>query len=741
MKETNKISLNNILDLNYQNVILLTVLILILISINSYAQTGTIEGKIIDETEQPIPGANVYLQGTILGAATSNEGIFSIKNVPTGNFTLIIAVIGYETKKLDINIISSEHKSIGIIQLKTIAMPGDPVVVTAGKYQQQKLDLPVSLNTLSKAEIMGRNSITLDKALKYVPGVNMNKEQINIRGSSGYSYGVGSRVLFLIDGVPLLTGDTREINYETIPIYLIERVEILKGAGSALYGSSALGGVVNIITRDIDQSGRYYFKLYGGMYSKPVYEEWEWSDKSRFFNGLNFYYQQKVNKIGFQLGGSAEKDDSYRQNDWRRRSSISGKLQWSPNAFQRLKISGNYMHQKRASFLYWRGLHKPYQPPEDQLGDRVKSNRYYVTTEYQHFLNANQYFTFRGIWFWNRFRDNIAANGGNTSVSKNLNGEIQFTSKFKKVLFIAGIESHYSDATSNIFGDRSGIGVAGYIQGDITLNPRWQIIAGARFDYFNIDSVESDNQINPKLGLVYKLYKDAALHISAGLGYRAPSMAELFTSTSSGGFLVIPNFNLKPEKSRYFELGYKHISGKSFYSEATYFYSHFTDLIEGEIVEGEKIQVQFQNIIKAQVQGVEISTGGNIQKVRLNYNIGYTYMDSKDLDTKEVLQFRPRHLFYIITSSNLSPFQIGIDYRFISKYEKIDNKFSLIINDAEQRVPIHVVDIRFIYMTRILHAPAKISFQINNLLRYNYVDLVGSLGQPQNFILSFECGF
>ena len=221
MKEANKMFNQNVLYLNYQYSILFMCLILILIPLLVYPQTGSIEGKVINETEQPIPGANVYLQGTILGAATSNEGTFTIENVPDGNFTLIVAVIGFETKKLDINILSSEHISIGIIQLKTVAMPGDPVVVTAGKYQQQKLDIPASLNTLSKAEIMGRNSITLDKALKYVPGVNMNAEQINIRGSSGYSYGVGSRVLFLLDGVPLLTGDTREINYETIPIYLI----------------------------------------------------------------------------------------------------------------------------------------------------------------------------------------------------------------------------------------------------------------------------------------------------------------------------------------------------------------------------------------------------------------------------------------------------------------------------------------------------------------------------------------
>ena len=116
---------------------------------------------------------------------------------------------------------------------------------------------------------------------------NMNSTQMNIRGSSGYSRGVGSRVLFLIDGIPILTGDTREVSYDVIPTYLIERVEIVKGAGSALYGSSALGGVVNMMTKEIDQLPHYYLKMYGGLHSQTAYPQWNWSDKSRSPNRIS----------------------------------------------------------------------------------------------------------------------------------------------------------------------------------------------------------------------------------------------------------------------------------------------------------------------------------------------------------------------------------------------------------------------------------------------------------------------
>ena len=124
---------------------------------------------------------------------------------------------------------------------------------------------------MDAAEIRQRNSTSLDDALRYVRGVNMTGTQVNIRGSSGYSLGAGSRVLMLLDGIPFFAGDTGELNFEAIPMGQVDRIEVVKGASSALYGSNALGGVINIITKPIPETPETIVRTYGGMYNRPTY--------------------------------------------------------------------------------------------------------------------------------------------------------------------------------------------------------------------------------------------------------------------------------------------------------------------------------------------------------------------------------------------------------------------------------------------------------------------------------------
>ena len=126
----------------------------------------------------------------------------------------------------------------------------------------------------------------MEDALRYVPGINMVDDQISIRGSSGYSRGTGSRVLLALDGLPFYTGDTGETIWEAIPTTEIKRVEIIKGAASSLYGSSAIGGVINAISRDISPYPVTTLNGFTGLYDQPYYQGWNWSGEMRPFNGL-----------------------------------------------------------------------------------------------------------------------------------------------------------------------------------------------------------------------------------------------------------------------------------------------------------------------------------------------------------------------------------------------------------------------------------------------------------------------
>ncbi|MCK5572364.1 MAG: TonB-dependent receptor plug domain-containing protein, partial [Bacteroidetes bacterium] len=246
------------------------------------AQSGTVAGRVLDaETGSTLPGVNVSLQGTLLGSATNSSGEFVFSGVPAGSYSVTFSLVGYQ-RKLVPHIVVREGDTVRVsVELTAVAIQTEPVIVTANRREQAIQESPVSISVLDAAGIEFRNSVTIDDALRYISGVNMTEFQVSIRGSSGYSRGAGSRVLMLVDGIPLMTGDTGEINYETVPAGEVDRIEVIKVASSALYGANALGGVINVITKPIPPQPATRLRLYGGLYGEPSHDEWDWGGGTR----------------------------------------------------------------------------------------------------------------------------------------------------------------------------------------------------------------------------------------------------------------------------------------------------------------------------------------------------------------------------------------------------------------------------------------------------------------------------
>ena len=694
---------------------------------------GQIKGRLLDEKNQPVVGANIYLKGTVLGAASSLNGRFEINAVPPGKFQLIISMVGYYEKSVEISLTENQQLDLQTILLKSAPLESQPIVVTAGKYEQKVENVPASISNVSRMEIEARNSITIDKALQYVSGINMNADQVNIRGSSGYSRGVGSRVIMLLDGVPFIAGDTQGMIFEALAMNQIERIEVVKGAGSALYGSSAIGGVINVITKPIGDRPQFALELYGGLYDKPYYDQWAWSDETRFMHGIKAYYSQKINDFGFGIAAASDRDDGYRKNDYTNRYNINGKLQYDISPYERLTVSANYMEQSRGNFFYWKDLENALIPPDNQQRQKVHSVRYYVMPVYRKIISSSSYFKIKSIWFHNYFKDNIA-DPGNESTSDFYYVDFQYGLQVGKHLFTIGLVPSYNMLASNIFGSRNGLGLAAYIQDEMKLSKYWILTLGGRFDYYNIDALGSDNSFNPKVGLVYKPVEGSALRLSAGTGFRAPSMAEAFTSTSSGGLVIIPNENLKAERSLSAEIGWRQIYNAWLASDLAFFYSSYNNLIEGSIMPPNN--VQFQNVTEARINGAEININFQPLHKRLFFTVGYTYIDPRDLTIEDYLKYRPRHLLYLHGRWQYSIWTLGCDYRLMSAYDRIDENFAVIIPDAEARVDAHVVDLRLESRFRWYAVPLRFSLQINNLLQYHYTDLIGSIAPIRNFVLT-----
>jgi len=223
---------------------------------NQNEKRSVISGRVFDaETMIPLDFVNVYLEGTSEGTATGNGGRFSIQSFKNGKHKLIARHIGYKKYEEEISL-SFGLNLIRSIALIPILVPGQEVIVTASIKEQTAQMSPASVSILRAKDIHTSPVNTFDQVLENAPGITLYRslgisvQSLSIRGSSDVAGGgVGNRVLLLIDGRPALRPDSGGAFWSLVPTNFIERVEIVKGAFSSLYGSSAMGGVINVITR------------------------------------------------------------------------------------------------------------------------------------------------------------------------------------------------------------------------------------------------------------------------------------------------------------------------------------------------------------------------------------------------------------------------------------------------------------------------------------------------------------
>ena len=664
----------------------------------TFAQTGQITGKVVDEQSAPLVGASVYLSGTILGSSTDESGRFVIEKIPPGSYQLIISIIGYETYRQSIALQAGDKLDIGTITLRESAISQSPIVVTAGKYEQQLQDVPASITSVSSEELQSRNIVTIDQALSYVSGVNLNGSQMSIRGSTGYSQGVGSRILMLIDGIPLLT-------------------------------------------KPVGDQPDWHFRSYGSTYAKPSYDQWKWTDKRLFTNGINLTHARSFGDVQMLLGFSRDEDDGYRKNTYLRRWTGSGKLAWRLSPYWQWTISGNYMKQDRGNFLFWQDQQNALIPAPGQEQGRVNSERYYLTSHLQHIYSPTQVLNIKAVWFYNRTADVVSPNTPEAvSTAGNLSGEIQYNGQFGKLIFIAGATGDYGEVKSDRFGDRKSRGGAIYQQIESPIHPKWRITAGWRLDVIDIDSLTFKKwRWNPKLGIVFQPTEITAVRVAIGSGFRAPSLAEAFTSTYASGIQVVPNTAIKPEKSIYTEIGLNSFITPSLFGDVALFYNRFDELIEPTFLP--RGVAQFVNIVDARTIGIEATLSGRHYAGSLQWQAGYSYIESKNLQTNDFLDFRPRHLFTASLNGKRGIWTAGGDYRYISKYDRINKLLRLFVPNADTRVDAHVVDLRAGVAFALFHSRALLQFQLKNALNYNYLEFVGSLAPPRRYELTLDLTF
>ena len=718
---------------------LLFIILLSLVPVEIFSQTYNITGTVSDTSGNPLIGVNVILIGEDIGAASDNAGKYIIHNINPGNYQIEFSSIGYQPYMMSIHI---ENQSIIInAVLHEKPVETSQVIVTAGKHEQNISELPVSAEVIPSKELAERNISNLKYALEYAPGVNMVEDQVSIRGSSGYSRGAGTRVLLAMDGIPFYTGDTGEIIWEIIPVTEVERVEIIKGAASSLYGSSAIGGVINIITKDITQKPFTYFKSYIGSYDRPSYGEWDWSDEYRLFNGLTFSHSNSFGNFGFTIALTRIEDSGYKQSGFFKRyvGYFKGKYKFSP--LSELSFFANTINQRSGNFIYWKDINHPFVPPDADQGERTKSNRYMYGLIYKQVFSDNFSVNVRSSFYNTNWSDQTSSH--NASTTNLYRTEIQTNNKISEnFILTSGIEGTSSNINSNIFGKPSAKGFGAYSQADIKFSFPLSLSAGLRYDINKIKTLETFDAVSPKFGLNYKFSDKLILRSSLGTGFRAPSLAEAFTSTTASGIIVRPNPNIKPENNFTFEFGFNYQLLSNLNFDAAAFNNEYYDFIEPELlVDSLGISFgRFDNISSARIQGFEFDSKYDILPGKLNLSLSYTYLWARDLKTGKALKYRPRHMLYANIDYKISAFEFGSDFRYLSRVEEIDDLSRFII-DGNQRAAIYVLDLRAGYNFMTFNLPGRLFINVNNILNYYYIELIGNMAPIRNASLSLELFF
>ncbi|MCX7908175.1 MAG: TonB-dependent receptor [Ignavibacteria bacterium] len=720
--------------------------ILFLFSIQFLFSQFQITGFIFDALDnKKLSGAKIYLEGTLLGAISDKDGFYRIAKIPTGEYSLIVQLIGYDIFKKKIIITKDTTINFGL-KIKEITKP--EVVVSASRRVQSFFDVPVSMSIIENEYLKNKNYIEVKEYLKFLPAVEVNSDNISIRGSSGFQFGSGSRVSLLLDGFPFLSGDIGEANLNLVSPKVISQIEILKGSGSAIFGNSAMGGVVNIITKEPEGDFSLSTDIVSGIYTQPKYSEWIYTDNIRTRN--NIAVTSKINnRIGkFLLNAQFTNDESYRKFNKSNTIVFFGKYSKPFNNGKKVNLLtfANYKYSDDATF--WSGTYKATSPPEDyDLSRRVERNRFAIGVEYVSPIGTFSYFSLKTSIFRTHFESNLPKDNINYRQSTSYSNFNEFQINhhlFTNSIITSGVTIINNWVNSFQYGNRKQSILSAFTQGEFSLTKLLDATGGIRFDYDVSEMSKKYFEVSPRFGISLDINDKMQIRTSLGKGFRVATISERFSSIRHSGFTIEPNPNLAPEKSWNFEFGTKietSILNKIIFLDASLFLARFKNLIEPQFdTNATSPTIRFQNISNAEIKGIDFSLRTKPFSI-LEAHFNFTLLDPIDLDRKQILKFRAK--YYLTSGLQLTydEFQISLLYKYISKIINVEEQLRFVLKDYDVRVPVHLLDLNINYNLQRMNLPMNLTFSVHNILDYYYIDLVGNLAPTRLISIGISYNF
>lgn len=725
----------------------------------------TITGKVINESSESLPMVNIEVDGeTFLQSSLS--GAFSIE-LDDDAHQIQFSYLGHEDKVIHIEKGSIDIE-LGNIVLNEGSELLNEVHISSNKFKQKVEESSVSIEVL-KPEFIKSNGVTnIENAVDKTPGVHVADGQANIRGGSGFSYGAGSRVLVLLDGLPLISADAGDVKWDALPLENLDQIEVLKGASSALYGSSALNGVINVKTKWAADSAKTEFRLYNAVYDDPRNTNGIWWDKNPQGRGVNLYHSRKIKGNDMVISGNYHNDQGYRkgETDERLRLTFKTRINTKIDGFN-WGINGNILDLQGGQIFIWDDADSGMYMARNDSVNNFHNKRINLDPFINYLDKKGNAHQFKGRFF---NVNNQNDNGQNTNASTYYS-EYNFQKSLKNWLITSGAVYQYFDVSSPIYSDHNMQNAAGFVQGDFKKN-KWVISTGLRYEGFKTDQGSFNFQPNFRFGSNYKLAKATYLRASIGQAYRTPSIAERFINTSIPGLFFIPNPELKSESGWTAELGFKQGlklgKWKGMFDVAGFIQEYenmiefafdslqIVDLFAGDISLG----FTGTNVDQSRITGIETSImgQGKIGPVKTSILAGYTFLnpinlgvdisDSTYIEGDEILKYRFNHLFKANLQLEWKSFGLGLAYRFNSQINNVDEVFvgqlfgvdlipGVIDFRAANQHGNDILDVNASYDIK----GVKLSFIIKNALNEEYTSRPAFPQAPRTYMFQLNYSF
>ncbi len=522
----------------------------------------------------------------------------------------------------------------------------DPVVVTATRMAEPLAEVSASVAVVTAEQIAARGATRLDEVLQDVVGLHVvssgpagSLSSASIRGSEA------SQVLVLIDGVRLNSPQNGQFDLNQLPVTLneIERIEVLRGAASALYGSNALGGVINIITRSPEETPSTQVGLTEGRYD------------ARIINGST---SRRIGDFRYRLGAGYQESDGYRKNSDFDQYTVNGVFGYSPADDVDVEFSAYHIDYKS-------GIpgSESWQTPEAEQED----NGTVASLKLEAPVGPVKV-TARGIYEHHRndYRDPAGWVPINETHKVDTYGtELQAEKDFEGQIFLVGGDYYRDKLDSSSIGDEDQEHGALFGQYQTDLYSKLTLLLGLRYDIHS----DFDNELSPRAALHATLTETTRLRLSASKAFRAPTLNDLYwpTDAYSKG-----NPDLDPETAWEYELALDQALGDRGRVSLAGFLRDAEDLISWQ--PDENYVYSPVNVSDARIWGVEVdgsfdlcdfaTVGGN-----------YTYLHPKDRDTDEYLLGKPRHETHgFVALQPLEETTLRFDGRYLRYYAEATRK-------------------------------------------------------------------